>query len=58
MALSTISIDISPWNIRFDTDNEAFDFIRGIDENIATVEFTRRIYEYARDILTSEGEEV
>lgn len=58
MALTTIRIDIAPWNVRFDTDNDAFGFIRNVDEEIATIEFTRRIYEYARGVLIGEGEEV
>lgn len=58
MALTTLTVELEAWQLRFDAENDAFDFIRGIDEDIATIEFTRRMYEYARDVLIGEGEEV
>lgn len=35
--------------------DDAFKLIRDVDDRIADLDFTRRLYEYARDVLVAEG---
>lgn len=53
-----VESDSVVWAVSRMRRDEAFDFIVDVDSHIAELEFTRRLYEYARDVLIQEGEEV
>ncbi len=38
--------------------NDTFELIKALDDKVGTMEFTLRIYEYARDLLIAEGREI
>lgn len=38
--------------------DHAFELIQDVDSYVADLDFTRRLYEYARGILVAEGEDV
>lgn len=56
MARIYVSVGIDTDNLIMEGENDAFELIKAVDDQIATIEFTRRVYEYARDLLINEGE--
>lgn len=52
----TAQIDVD--NLYIDGDRDAFELIKAADDKVGTIEFTRRVYEYARDLLIAEGEDL
>lgn len=41
--------------LSFDTDNDALAHIIEIDMAVGTIEFTRALYDYTRNVLKTEG---
>ncbi len=58
MAKIFITTEIDVDNLHMDDDDDAFKLIKALDDKVATIEFTLRIYEYARDLLIAEGMEI
>lgn len=56
MAKIFVTAEIDADSLYMENDDDAFELIKAMDDKVATVEFTRKIYEYARDLLIAEGE--